>query len=273
MFTSLLKILIHINSNANEQKKQINVKKKWSNSRNPQTIVDIVDNFIPKMWKFEFLHLCKIEIHMVVDKIVNGYIHHPHWHFLILYIGKEQFSTFFQRDIHKLPTICGYLWFCVDFIPFSVERLWLYFYWHRYRQIYIIFLDFNIFMVYNHHDIFWYLEAISPVFGGLVSITWLCIMEWRRNCEIDLADLEQKLLAFRVHTWFASDVHPFTLLPKNGLLSSGNMVPVLNASSRFSYILQFLCHGTYAIAAGNCSAYDICGFHSCISALLLVVFE
>lgn len=181
MFTSLLKILIHINSNANEQKKQINVKKKWSNSRNPQTIVDIVDNFIPNMWKFAILHLCKIEIHMIVDKIVNSYIHHPHWHFLILYIGKEQFSTFFQRDIHKLPTICGYLWFSVDFIPFSVERVWLYFYWHRYRQIYIIFLDFNIFMVYNHHDIFWYLEAISPVFGGLVSITWLCIMEWRRN--------------------------------------------------------------------------------------------
>lgn len=173
-----MKILIHINSNPNEEKLQINVKIFWSYSRNPQIFVVIVDNFIQNMWKYDFLHLYKTEIHNIVDKTVNSYIHHPHWFFQILHLIRGQFSTSFQRDIHKLTTNCGYLYDPVDFISFSVESVWLYFYRDKYGQIYIIFLDFNIFMVYNHHDIFWYLGLILPVLHTAGSIALHDCISW-----------------------------------------------------------------------------------------------
>lgn len=93
-------------------------------TRNPQLIVDIVDNFIQNMWKFVFLHLYKQVIHQIVDKSVNGYIQNPHWYFKTFHILSETFSTTFRRDIHKLPTNCGYLVYNVDFIPFLVDRVW-----------------------------------------------------------------------------------------------------------------------------------------------------
>lgn len=64
-------------------------------------------------------------------------------------------------DIHKLPTICGYLKSMWITLAFSVEKLWFKFFAQKKsswclvrRQIIFIFLDFNILLLYNRYDIF-----------------------------------------------------------------------------------------------------------------------
>ena len=113
------------------------------NISNPQSIVDNVDNFIQNMWKYDIFVSKKMEIHSSVDKYVNSYIHHPQRYLLSLKLSTILFSTCFQRDIHKLPTICGYLGYNVDFRFFSVEKVWFIFllsfyvsYWAWLRYFY-----------------------------------------------------------------------------------------------------------------------------------------
>ena len=40
--------------------------------------VDIVDNFINRVWKSKIFPLEKKKIHMNVDNYAHSYIHHPH---------------------------------------------------------------------------------------------------------------------------------------------------------------------------------------------------
>ena len=72
-------------------------------SRNPQTIVDTVDNFIQNMWKFDFLHLFRWEIHIIVDNIVNYYIQHPHWKYRHCASVRRSFLHFFNEISTSYP--------------------------------------------------------------------------------------------------------------------------------------------------------------------------